>query len=438
MTTTQARVIVGIDGSEQALSAVRAAAREASHRNQPLHIVHAFIWPSLHVNVGPLAGKLPETGLRHHAEDLLEEATTEARKVAPQVPITTVLIDGSATPVLLEESRRATLLVLGDRGLGGVSGLIIGSVAVHTAAHAHCPVLVVRGAEPAVGPVVVGVDGSQTSTLAVGFAFQEADYRRAELVPVLTVGSGQWRASQDTADLVEQEARRTLSESLAGWRAQYPDVVVRPEVTRGHPRHVLVERSTKAQLVVLGAVGRDTFKGLVLGSVSQALLHHSACPVAVVRATLSPPPIDPLGGEPRSSLSDPLDNVDRFVDRPINAVSGLVPNQDRAHQVLEALHASGADVSDVVLLHGAEGVRILDKKGTNHGLHARFVRLFQNWGYDEAVLNLYDEGLRKGESVVVIPSTQDNKAAYARLLLQHQGHAIHYFGVTAAESLSGP
>ena len=134
-----------IDGSEQALSAVRAAATEASHRNEPLHIVHAFIWSSLHVDVGPVAGDLPETGLRHHAEDLLKEAAAEAEKAAP--PVTTALIDGAATPVLLEESHQAALLALRDRGLGGVSGLIIGSVAMHAAAHAGCPVLVIRSTD---------------------------------------------------------------------------------------------------------------------------------------------------------------------------------------------------------------------------------------------------------------------------------------------------
>jgi nucleotide-binding universal stress UspA family protein len=291
--TDRARVVVGIDGSEQALAAVRTAATAASHRNQPLHIVHAFIWPYLHVNVGPVAG-LPETGLRHHAEDLLQEAATEAEKVARGVPVTTALIDGAATPVLLEESHRATLLVLGDRGLGGVSGLIVGSVAVHAAAHARCPVLVVRGAATAGGPVVVGIDGSETSELAVGMAFEESAYRGADLVAVLAwndsplVGVRDGHAPGYLAALIEQGARRTLDDALAGWRERYPDVVVRPELVRGHPRHALVERSKTAQLVVLGARGRDTFKGLLLGSVSQTLLHQSACPVAVVRATLPP------------------------------------------------------------------------------------------------------------------------------------------------------
>jgi nucleotide-binding universal stress UspA family protein len=338
-TVDRARVIVGVDGSEHALAAVRAAAAEARYRGQPLLIVHAFIWPSLHVNVGPVAPDMPSTGLRHHAENLLAEAVAEAVEAEPTVPVSSALVDGAAAPVLIAESRRGSLLVLGDRGLGAVSGLIVGSVAVHASAHAHCPVLVVRGAEPAGrsgpgsgsgsgpgsnsssglgpgsgsvsglgpgsgsgegaragsgagargsgrsgGPVVVGVDGSETSGLAIGFAFAEASHRGVPLVPVLA-----W-TDADVPDKhvvrFQEESRRTLSESLAGWPERYPDVVVRPELVHGNPKQVFVERSRTAQLVVLGARGRDTFTGLVLGSVSQSLLYHSACPVAVVRATL--------------------------------------------------------------------------------------------------------------------------------------------------------
>jgi nucleotide-binding universal stress UspA family protein len=433
------RVIVGIDGSEQALAAVRAAAAEAHHRHEPLHIVHAFIWPSLHVNVGPVADDLPRTGLRHHAEDILAEAVAEAGKVAPQVPVTTALIDGSATPVLLEESHRASLLVLGDRGMGGISSVIIGSVAVHAAAHARCAVLVIRGAEPAIGPIVVGVDGSEAAGLAVGFAFEECAHRGAELVPVLvwndsTSGAREWDAPGRLAAAIEQAARRTLSESLAGWRERYPDVVVRPALVHGHPRGALVEYSKTAQLMVLGSRGRDAFQGLLLGSVSQTLLHNSACPVAVIPSTSFS---HRLGGG-TSFPGQPSENVDQFINRPVNAVISLIPDRQRVEETLDALRAAGTDVSDVVVLHGPEGVRILDTDGTEHGGRARFVRFFQNWGYDDAVLNLYDEGLRKGESAVMIPSTQEDKAALARLLRQHQGHAIHYFGVQSAESLSGP
>jgi nucleotide-binding universal stress UspA family protein len=280
----ETRVVVGIDGSEQALAAVRAAAAEAYVRKEPLHIVHAFIWPFLHVNVGPVAGELPETGLRHHAEELLEEARAEAAKVAPEVPVTTLLLDGPVMPILFEESARASLLVLGDRGMGGVSGLIIGSVAVHAAAHARCPVLIVRGVERPSGPVVVGVDGSEASKLAVGLAFEESRKRRTGLVAVLAWSESAFGSrGPRVSGLIEDAAGRSLDESLTGWQESCPDVEVRPELVHGPPRHVLVERSKTAQLVVLGDRGRDTFKGLLLGSVSQTLLHHSACPVMVVR-----------------------------------------------------------------------------------------------------------------------------------------------------------
>lgn len=262
------RVVVGVDGSEQALAAVRAAAVAAGRRGVPLHVVHAFIWPYLHVNVGPVDRDMPETGLRHHAEDLLAEAVAEAGKAAPEVAVTTALIDGVAAPVLLAEALGAALLVLGDRGLGGVSGLIVGSVAVHAVAHADCPVLIVRGAEAAGGPVVVGADGSERT---MALAAEESTLRRTDLVAVLA-----WQDS-------ESAARHRLGAYLAGWPERHPGVVLRPELVRGNPKHVLIERSRTAQLVVLGARGRDTFKGLVLGSVSQALVYHSACPVAVVR-----------------------------------------------------------------------------------------------------------------------------------------------------------
>jgi nucleotide-binding universal stress UspA family protein len=318
------------------------------------------------------------------------------------------------------------LLVLGDRGLGGFSGLIVGSVAVHAAARARCPVLVIRGAEPTAGPVVAGIDGTERSDLALGFAFEESAQRAAELIALHVRDGTPGRSDDSDAD------GQRLTDALAGWQRKYPDVMVKPEMVRGDPRHELRKRSREAQLMVLGTHGRDTFKGLLLGSVSQTLLYHSGCPVAVVRATL------PTRGVPSIPASGPSDNVDRFLDRPRNAVSGLVPDRQRTVQVLDALRTDLADSSDIMVLHGPEGVRILDTDGTRHGPHAKLVRFFQNWGYDDAVLNLYDEGLRKGESVVVIPSTPADKVAIARLLQRHQGHAIHYFGLRSAESLGRP
>ncbi|MCY1145505.1 universal stress protein [Actinoplanes sp. Pm04-4] len=289
----RARVIVGVDGSEQALTAVRAAAGEAARRSMPLHIVHAFFWPMLHVNTGPVSADMPDTGLENFAVDMLAEAVRTAEAAQPGVHVTKALIDGPAAPVLIEASRGAALLVLGDRGLGSISGLVIGSVAVHAAAHADCPVVVIRGDEPPPGPVVVGVDGSESSELAVGFAFDEASRRGAPLMPVIVwneveaAGAHQWHSASTASEALAGEAQRTLSEQLSGWRGKFPDVEVAPAALRGHPRQVLADLSREAQLVVVGARGLGAFKGLMLGSVSQSLLYNAAGPVAVVRGEMS-------------------------------------------------------------------------------------------------------------------------------------------------------
>lgn len=288
-TVAGADVVVGADGSESSLAAVRVAATAAVKRGRALRIVHAFIWPQLAVAVGPPRDGPPDLGLRHTAERLLAEASGEAQKAAPDVRVTTELVDGAAAPVLVHASRSADLLVLGDRGLGGFSGLLLGSVAVQAVEYAACPVLVVRGADRPGGPVVVGVDGA-VSTSAIEFAMQEASRLGVALTAVHVWNSPVSAGPGDMLPLVydpaalEDEERRVLSESLAGWAERYPDVDIRSELVRGHPAHRLIEWSTSAQLMVVGARGRGGFAGLLLGSVSQALIHHSACRVAIIRA----------------------------------------------------------------------------------------------------------------------------------------------------------
>ncbi len=180
----------------------------------------------------------------------------------------------------------AQLVVVGDRGRGGVGGLLLGSVAATLAAHGACPVVVVRGIEPPEGPVVVGIDGSPLSEPALAAAFEAAAARAVPLVAVYA-----WRdllldpglASHDWA-VVEQQGRAELAERLAGWSGKYPDVPVRRVVVRDGPARALVEQSVTAQLLVVGSHGRGGVGALLLGSVSHAVLHRSHCPVMIVRA----------------------------------------------------------------------------------------------------------------------------------------------------------
>jgi len=281
-------VVVGVDGSGSAYQAVEWAAAEAARRGVALRLVSAFSWttsdhPVRHDGrVAQYRDQLLEAarhGLSRAAR--IAEDTSPGIETAPQVEI------GAPIEVLGSEARRAQLLVLGDRGLGGVTGLVLGSVAVALAARGACPVVIVRGeTRNTDGPVVVGTDGSPVSEAALGFAFDAAAVRGAELVALHA-----WSPTAvDKAlepmmdwDAVADEEDAVLAERLSGWGQKYPQITVRRSVVRDGAARALVDASRGAQLVVVGSRGRGNAAGLLLGSVSHGVLHAAHCPVAVVR-----------------------------------------------------------------------------------------------------------------------------------------------------------
>jgi len=288
----RAAVVVGVDGSPSSLDAVALAAHEARLRGTGLRVVHAFFWPALHVSLGPSPSGPPEGGLRNMAERLVEEAVERAHTAEPEVDVTGEVVVGEALTVLEAESADADLIVLGNRGLGAFGGLLLGSLAVELSAHAHCPVMVTRGEPGEGGEVLLGVEGSPEAEPAVGFAFAEASWRRAELVAFHAWSEWTERTYDGPGDPLtlaydpehlRDEEERLLAEALSGWQDRYPDVRVRRRLVKRRTRPALIEASGRAQLLVVGARGRGGFTGLLLGSVSQAILHHARCPVAVVR-----------------------------------------------------------------------------------------------------------------------------------------------------------
>ncbi|MBB5957996.1 nucleotide-binding universal stress UspA family protein [Saccharothrix tamanrassetensis] len=285
-------IVVGVDGSASALSAVEWAAEEAGRHRVPLKLVHAYLMPSRGYPELVLTGHEVRQALEDQGRQWLAEAEAAARAAA-DVEVTVSLEHSGAAGAMVWESKRARLVVLGSRGLGGFTGLLVGSVAVAAVAHGECPVVVVRDSVPAEGPVVVGVDGSPASEQAVAFAFDAASTRGAVLKAVLAgsdfVVDGPYgdRLAVDWA-AVEDEERRVLAERLAGWQEKYPDVRVDRVVVRERPARALLTSAADAQLLVVGSRGRGGFKGMLLGSTSQTLVHHAPCPVAVVR----PPAVD--------------------------------------------------------------------------------------------------------------------------------------------------
>ena len=291
-------VIVGVDGSTSAGRAVRWAAREAASRRVPLQLVHACLEIRTYTPLRP-----PRSfgeALRGQGQDHLGAATGLAREIAPDIEVGTQLVVGAAAETLTALSKSAGLVVLGSRGLGGFTSLLVGSVAIAVAAHGHCSVVVVRGpavdAEPPVhGPVVVGVDGSAAGEVALKFAFEEASRYDTPLVALHAwndhVAEGMWTmVPYVTLDwvAVERDARLLLAESLVGWQEKYPEVNVQRVVTKGSAARALLAQAANAQLLVVGPRGRSGLRGMLLGSTSRALLHHAPCPVAVVRPTTGP------------------------------------------------------------------------------------------------------------------------------------------------------
>ena len=281
-------IVVAVDGSERALNAVRWAARTAQRRRRTLEVVSAV--PPLTPQFN-LAGVALEEAAGRTAMEFAERATETAAEVAaesaPGVSVQRRVIPGKPALVLRDLSSRAELLVVGRRGLGGVRGLLMGSISTDAAAHSDCPVVVVPGDElRSSGPVVVGVDGSPLSTAAIRQAFVYADLLETSVTAVHGYVGFSSQAFYTQGDhIIEQlrdEAVEQLGSQLAGHSEDHPDVPVRSVATTARPADEIARLAEDAQLVVMGSRGRGGFRGLVLGSTSQAVLHVAKCPVMIV------------------------------------------------------------------------------------------------------------------------------------------------------------
>jgi len=288
-------VVVAVDGSEASLRAAEWAASEAARRTAPLRIVSAPGLPP-RMRSYEASATTVANALRGVAARALGDAVDRVGEVSSGLLVDTDLLDGPPAAAVAASGTGAQLLVVGARGAGGFAALVLGSVSRYAATHAPCPVVVMHEETGAVHrEIVVGVRDPERADAALGFAFEEAALRGANLTvvhaipwwvpgaaPAVSPVAASSLALAAAEAATEAAAREHLAEVLCAWRQKFPRVAAAEDVLRDHPAHLLASLSARADLVVLGRHGRAGAADA--SSIHHAVLGHAHGPVAIVPA----------------------------------------------------------------------------------------------------------------------------------------------------------
>ena len=289
------RIVVGYDASAEAEIALDWAIARAQQTSSRLTIVRA------------VQSDLVIGALRVRADESATEAARsrdfpgvkKAQQTLGEGAVEVVTSVGNPAAALVETSHEADLVVVGTRGHGALMSGLVGSTSYAVAGHCVCPVVIVRGPKksPAVplptpdAPVVMGVEEVETSAPALDVACAYAkDYgaplrlvRASYYVPVAAVTAEAALASNELIEALDAADEDILESCAAYVRQHHPEVTVETRHEKGDPAHALTAASQDAGLLVVGSRGHGGFTGLLLGSVSHAVIHQACCPVAVVR-----------------------------------------------------------------------------------------------------------------------------------------------------------
>ncbi|MGH3462357.1 MAG: universal stress protein [Kribbellaceae bacterium] len=279
-------VLVGVDGSPESGTALRWATEEARTRGVGVRVLRAYEVPGPMV-VGTAAVNRAVPVADYEAD--LERAVAYVRARLGYEHGSGQLFRGRAAAAILSEAEDADLVAVGSHRRTKSAAALLGSVSTAVTARAPCPVVVVRGSRwvGIADRIVTGLDGSSLSENALAFAFDHADRHQAPLTVVHCwrqmdhIAADRW--SEDAVAAVRTEHDAWMREQVAPYREKYPEVAVELRLAETRPAQELIRLSADAGLMVVGSRGRGGVTGLLLGSVSQSLLHHAHCSVAVVR-----------------------------------------------------------------------------------------------------------------------------------------------------------
>lgn len=287
---THPSVVAGVDGSPASTAAITWAARDAVTRRVPLTLVHvlpepaATTWPQ-----PPVSDTGRQEGSEEHRDEVIDAAVEAARRATADHPVEVEqrVLTGDALKVLVEMSCNAAVVAVGPRGQSGGKRRTLGSIAAGLIRHAHCPVAIIHDeipstVDPMQSPVLLGIDGPfEVGDVAIGFAFDEASRRGVGVVALHCCG-GQGPSRVPSRD--ERLAGETvLAERLVGWERAYPHVALERRLVHGDAASQMLEASEQAQLTVVGGHGRGGVAGMLLGSVSAAVVQAARTPVVIAR-----------------------------------------------------------------------------------------------------------------------------------------------------------
>lgn len=284
------RIVVGIDGSQHSATALEWAVTRATLGGNVLELVNAYNLPADLDFYGyqGMATHQPVLWFEEYSKELLDAARARVAELAPDLEVTVTSKLGPAAHALAVASHGADAVVVGRRGLGAATSILLGSVSNRLTVEAGCPLIAIgEGEVPTSGPVVVGVDGSEFGVAALRFAIAEAAVRQTSVRAVTSYVKPDRVAATDPeyAARVLAETEHEAAQVLAGALAEIGDVPVEVEqvtVASRVPAEAILAHSSDAQLVVVGTHGKGLIRRMLLGSVSRQVLNDADRPVAVV------------------------------------------------------------------------------------------------------------------------------------------------------------